>query len=349
VHQDSRTDLHFHPAGAPPANATFFCTPARGSFTAGPMNPAACYLYQSTNVTQATARAGCRALGGDLVQYATSASQLLVEDYFTTSGVLSNYSYYVGIQRASSSSPYLYSADNSSLPQGASTAPYAHWNWHQAAAAATPGYDCVLALAAYSYGFYLGDTSAVQQANASFYQTDPTNPDATYGWNAFTCSGRYHSICQLPEDVFGCSPPPSPPPVPPMPSPPPSPPYPPTCAPLFNSTFFCNHDVTACYSSSGNRTANFTGALQQCSSLGGSLSKWTSGEQQHLAESYFRWAPDQQGCACMHMLCMHAYVVVCNLETPDLLHCCCSTRPLPPPLLPPQVSGHAAKVLLAGH
>jgi hypothetical protein len=260
------------------------------------MNPAACYMYQATNVTQATARGNCRALGGDLVQYSTSASQLLVEGYFTASRVLSNYSYYIGVHRANSSQ-YVYTADNSSLPQVASTSPYAHWNWHQQAAAATPGYDCVLALAAYRFGFYLGGSSAAQQANTSFYQTDPANPDSTYGWNAYTCTGRYHSICQLPEDTFSCAPPPSPPPGPPQPSPPPSPPYPPTCAPLYNSTFLCDPAVTACYSSSANRTANFSSALQQCSGLGGSLSRWSSPGQQGLVERYFRWAAGgSRGC-----------------------------------------------------
>ena len=61
----------------------------------------------------------------------------------------------------------------------------------------------------------------------------------------------------------------------------------PTCAPTFGPTFFSDPTVTSCYSSRGNRTANYTTALQQCQAQGGSLAAWSSAEEQLMAEQYF--------------------------------------------------------------
>jgi hypothetical protein len=249
-----------------------------------------CYSYLRSNLTQPSARATCQAMGGDLVKYSSLHDQLRVEAYFRTSGVLSSHSYWLGVQRANATSNYTFTYDGSPLPQapGGAADPYAHWNWHQQTAAATPGYDCALALGSYSYGYYLGDNSTAQRADQAYYQTDAANPDSAWGWNGYTCLGKYQAVCMLPDNSFACSPPPSPPPLPPSPSPPPAPPYPPTCAPIFGPTFFCDPTVTSCYSSSGNRTANYTAALQQCQAQGGSLALWASAEEQLMAEQYFR-------------------------------------------------------------
>jgi hypothetical protein len=251
-----------------------------------------CYRYLTANLTQPSARATCQGMGGDLVKYSSLYDQLRVESYFRDAGVLSEYSYWLGVQRDNATSDYTFTYDGSPLPQapGGPSDPYGHWNWHQHTAASTPGYDCALALGAYTYSYYLGDNSTAQQADPAFYQTDAASLDRTWGWNGYSCVGKYQSVCMLPDNSFACSPPPSPPPVPPSPSPPPLPPYPPTCAPAFGPAFFCDPTVSSCYSSSGSgsRTANYTVALQRCQAQGGSLAAWSSAEEQLMAETYFR-------------------------------------------------------------
>ncbi len=249
-----------------------------------------CYSYVSASLTQPSARATCQAMGGDLVKYTSLHDQLRVEGYFSASGALSQYSYWLGVQRDNGTSDYAFTYDGSPVPQapGGPADPYGHWNWHQQTAASTPGYDCVLALGAYTYSYYLGDNSTAQQADPAYYQTAAANLDRTMGWSGYSCLGKHQSVCMLPDNSFACSPPPSPPPVPPSPSPPPSPPYPPTCAPTFGPAFFCDPTVTRCYSSSGDRTANYTVALQRCQAQGGSLAAWSSAEEQLMAEQYFR-------------------------------------------------------------
>jgi hypothetical protein len=57
------------PAGAPPANGTFFCDAATMH----------CYLYLTTLMAQANATAYCSAVGGHLVAYRSASQQLMVE------------------------------------------------------------------------------------------------------------------------------------------------------------------------------------------------------------------------------------------------------------------------------
>jgi hypothetical protein len=57
------------PAGAPPANGTFFCD-------AGSQQ---CYMYQTALMTQANASSYCSAVGGHLVAYRSAPQQLMVE------------------------------------------------------------------------------------------------------------------------------------------------------------------------------------------------------------------------------------------------------------------------------
>jgi hypothetical protein len=57
------------PAGAPPANATFFCEPASNL----------CYSYLTRPATWVRSRDACRALGGDLAKWDAPDKQLAAE------------------------------------------------------------------------------------------------------------------------------------------------------------------------------------------------------------------------------------------------------------------------------
>jgi hypothetical protein len=95
------------------------------------------------------------------------------------------------------------------------------------------------AAAADTYDWWLGNASiSAQQQNSSFYQTTNTN-DNKYGWVPAACNASLPFICEFASSAYACPPPWPPPPPPPLPPSPPSPPIPPTCAPVQNSTFFC--------------------------------------------------------------------------------------------------------------
>ncbi len=67
-----------HPAGAPPSNATFFCSPETSR----------CYQLISKAAAHTGAEAACVARGGHLVSYGSLREQLLVERYMRGSASL---------------------------------------------------------------------------------------------------------------------------------------------------------------------------------------------------------------------------------------------------------------------
>jgi hypothetical protein len=102
--------------------------------------------------------------------------------YFNYSGALTPYYYWIGVHRPFSSQPFVYTADNSSLPQLASNSPYAHWSWVNYIAARQSLFDCVIAQGNYAYDLYLGDGSAKAQATAAYYAAnDPVFVSKKYG------------------------------------------------------------------------------------------------------------------------------------------------------------------------
>ena len=102
--------------------------------------------------------------------------------YFNASGALTPYYYWIGVQRASNASDYLYTFDNSSLPQLASDSPYAHWSWVQQVAAKQSGFDCVIAQGSYAYDVYQGNSGLKALANPALYTTnDPMFTSKKYG------------------------------------------------------------------------------------------------------------------------------------------------------------------------
>jgi hypothetical protein len=105
-----------------------------------------------------------------------------VLQYFNQSRALTPYYYWIGVHRPFSNQSFVYTADNSSLPQGASNSPYAHWSWVQPVAARQALYDCVMAQGNYAYDIYLGDGSAKAQATTAYYAiSDPVFVSKKYG------------------------------------------------------------------------------------------------------------------------------------------------------------------------
>jgi hypothetical protein len=207
------------PNCAPTYNASFFCD-GTASY---------CYSFIKTPANFSAASANCAAMNGWLVMYDSPLLQFDVESYLNISGALTPYYYWIGIRRDSINASYTYVRDNSSLPQGASNSPYAHWSWRQAVAAAQHGFDCVIAQGQFAYDIYMGDATARQLANVDYYATnDPIYVSLKFGWNAQKCNASYAYMCQVPTSLFPCYPPPSPTPPPPAPPPPPMPPTPPS-------------------------------------------------------------------------------------------------------------------------
>ena len=95
------------PAGAPPANATFFCDPFGVN----------CYQLGPGPRNYSNALRHCEGLGGTLALYKDGGSQLLVERYFgnsSSSGLGS--AYWIGVNRTDSMYPFTY-MDGSYLSQ----------------------------------------------------------------------------------------------------------------------------------------------------------------------------------------------------------------------------------------
>jgi hypothetical protein len=210
-----------HCAGAPPANASFFCD-------AGSQQ---CYMYVQEPLAQANASAYCARHGGNLVTYRTAAKQVLIENYFDL-GPLTDYYYWIGLKRATAADPFEFTSGSPNVSQAAANAPYAHWSWYHPIAQRAPNYDCAIAQQAFRYELYLGDTNVTSQqgiahqADSRFYNTNPQNKELAYGWNAYPCPAKLHFVCEVPASAFPCFPPPPPPNAPGAPPPPPSPPRP---------------------------------------------------------------------------------------------------------------------------
>jgi hypothetical protein len=104
-------------AGAPNFGPTFFCDPSQ------------CYrLYTATRNFDG-ARKQCATDGGELVTYSSLGQQLLVENYFKAFTLPAGY--WTGVSRAGATAQWMY-VDGSTLPQNASSDPYAHFTWIQA-------------------------------------------------------------------------------------------------------------------------------------------------------------------------------------------------------------------------
>jgi hypothetical protein len=148
---------------------------------------------------------------------------------------------------------------------------------------ATCSYDCIVNWGDLKYDSYFGDSSTTQQGSSTYYQTS-----AGYlknGWTAYPCTSSAYFVCQYQAADMPCYPPPAPPSPPLNPPSPPSPPAPPNCAPVYNSTFFCDGTASFCYSFV-KAPANFAAAAAACASMGGGLVKYDSGLQQLDVESY---------------------------------------------------------------
>ncbi len=240
------------PNCAPEGNATFFC-----------LDIGLCYSYNRAFVTQPAARRYCAGIapGGDLFMPEFPDDQLAVERYFARTGVLSTYYYWLGVQRANASEPYMLS-NGGVISQRYSDDLYAHWALGHYAAAKSPDYNCVLATASLAFDLFTGNPEDdLALLNKELYTTTPTNK---YAWAAAVCTGTFNFICQVPADNFGCNPPLSPSPPPPSPPSPPSPPLDPNCAPPANISFFCQ--LGGCYSLN-TKPASFAAAQQACAAM----------------------------------------------------------------------------------
>lgn len=144
-------------------------------------------------------------------------------------------------------------------------------------------YDCILCWGDLKYDSYMGDNTANQQNAIIYFQTEAGY--MKYGWTAYSCTLSAYFICQFENDDLPLFPPPGPPSPPLQPPSPPSPPAPPNCAPVYNSTFFCDATASFCYSYV-TTPANFSAAAASCTSLGGYLVKYDSGHLQFDVESY---------------------------------------------------------------
>jgi hypothetical protein len=263
-------------AGAPRPTRTFFCD-ADGT---------SCYNHTSTvRLSFAAARSACVAQGGNLVSYSSRAKQTDVESYFSSRGTLAGDMYWQDISRESAGAP-LQLSDGTAVPAEVSNeAPYAHWDPLYLRTASQPSYLCGIAAADTAYDLFIG---SLQQVNDSRYYTrQPGNLDRRYGWRLAPCSTLAPFVCEVPQYVYPCLPPPSPPPAPPSPPPPPAPPAPPTCAPPYNKTFFCDATGSSCYSLHSAVPLGFAAARGACQRLQGDLARYESGAEQLQVE---RWA-----------------------------------------------------------
>jgi hypothetical protein len=280
-------------AGAPRPTRTFFCDADGNS----------CYNHTAAaRVNYAAARSACAAQGGSLVRYSSRAKQTDVESYFSSRGTLAGDMYWQDISRESAGAP-LQSSDGTAVPAEVSNeAPYAHWDPLYLRTASQPSYLCGIAAADTAYDLFIG---GLQQVNDTRYYTRQAgNLDRRYGWRLAPCNVMASFICEVPQYVYQCMPPPSPPPSPPSPPPPPAPPAPPTCAPPFNKTFFCDASGASCYSWRPTASVSFSAARTACRGIGGELVRYESGPEQLQVE---RWAAGAHGDAlpAPGWLCVH--------------------------------------------
>ncbi len=265
-------------AGAPRANATFFCDPVSER----------CYSHIAQLVDGwSEARSACQAVGGDLVQYAPAdgrAKQRDVEEYFRKRGSLSQEYYWQGASRQGAGMD-VQLLDGTPVPTAPGNhQPYAHWDEQLEAAMGGEGYDCVLAVAQTAYDLFVGGLGDAN--SSSFYTRQPGNADVVYGWQLALCSTPASYVCEVAASAFPCGPPPSPPPLPPSPPRPPAPPAPPSCAPTANKTFFCDARSVSCYSLFA-AALPFDEARASCRRLkGGDLVRLESSAEQLDLERY---------------------------------------------------------------
>jgi hypothetical protein len=136
-------------------------------------------------------------------------------------------SYWIGMLRSSAAAPWIYTSGDAVGPLAANS-PYQHWTPAQPVRNSNnPSDNCVQALLASSYDWYLGGEQYEAQVNTSLYNSGST--DAVAGWQSAGCATSMEYVCQVPAATFACYPPPNPPGPPPSPPSPPSPPMPPTC------------------------------------------------------------------------------------------------------------------------
>ena len=144
-------------------------------------------------------------------------------------------------------------------------------------------YDCVINWGDLKYDSYFGDSSGLQQGSSSYYQT--SEGYLKNGWTAYPCTSSAYFVCQYDTPSLPCYPPPAPPSPPLNPPSPPSPPAPPNCAPVYNSTFYCDGTATYCYSLV-KAPASFAQAAANCTAMNGWLVKYDTPLQQFDVESY---------------------------------------------------------------
>ncbi len=140
-------------------------------------------------------------LGGRTTQRHSAfvpASQLLVERYFLTTGVLSSFYYWIGAKRVAASPAVFYNSSNAEVPEAYSTEPYAHWASYHYQQASVPGYECVLAVGSYAYDTFSGNPeSKAHLSDPKHYQR---TPDSKYGCVDHLCLGRtliWHCCCAV--------------------------------------------------------------------------------------------------------------------------------------------------------
>jgi hypothetical protein len=233
----------------------------------------------------AGARASCAGLGGNLVRYTSRAKQTHVEMYFSSRGTLAGDMYWQDISKEAFEAQPAFS-DGTPVPMEVSNeAPYAHWDQLFLRTASQPSYLCGVVAADTAYDLFIG---GLQQVNDSRYYTRQAgNADRRYGWRLTPCTTLAPFICEVPQSMYPCMPPPSPPPSPPSPPPPPAPPAPPTCAPAYNKTFFCDVASSRCYSWMPTASVTFPAARAACRARGGELVRYESAPEQLQVE---RWA-----------------------------------------------------------
>jgi hypothetical protein len=96
-------------------------------------------------------------VGGDLLLPETAEEQLLVEQYFRRSGVLSTFYYWLGILAQPPASGLYASTNGTYLETSYNAAdPYCQWASYHYKLAGQRGYDCVLAVAPYAFDYFTG-------------------------------------------------------------------------------------------------------------------------------------------------------------------------------------------------
>jgi hypothetical protein len=132
------------------------------------------------------------------------ASQLLVERYFLTTGVLSSFYYWIGAKRVAALPAVFYNSSNAEVPQVHSTEPYAHWASYHYQQASAPGYECVLAVGSYAYDTFSGNPeSKAHLGDPKHYQR---TPDSKYGCVDHLCLGPNLALLLCCCAVVQCAP-----------------------------------------------------------------------------------------------------------------------------------------------